>query len=324
MPGRAVKEKLAQDVALWQADGLIAPGTCDVLRRRYTEPGFGAGMLIRYLGIAGGVLAGCGLLGLFAVLVRSQLVGALLAAGISAALFIGGLVLASDSLGRYVHSSKVLLALAVVALGGATAVLADWLGAGEGHVLLAVGLVALPMMGFIAYRFRNVFLLVLALLGFFHWVGSWNAMLGRSTYGIAIQDPKVMSVVALLVIGIGILHEHRLQRQTSRFYLAYETVGLIYLDISLLILSIYPRSGAALYVLLLTVAALGQIVLGARLKNGLFLGFGVTAMAVNIFTRYHETFWDKLDAGLFFLIGGALLFGCSVGFESIAKRARSR
>ncbi len=131
-------------------------------------------------------------------------------------------------------------------------------------------------------------------------------------------------MVALLVIGIGIFHEHYLQRQTSRFYLAFETVGLIYLNLSLLILSIYPRSGAALYVLLLTVAALGQIVIGARLKNGLFLGFGVTAMAVNMFTRYHETFWDRLDAGAFFLVGGAVLFGCAAGFEMIVRRARSR
>ncbi len=38
MPSRAVKEKLAQDVALWQADGLISPETCATLRSRYDVP----------------------------------------------------------------------------------------------------------------------------------------------------------------------------------------------------------------------------------------------------------------------------------------------
>jgi hypothetical protein len=34
MLGAKVKEKLAQDIALWQADGLISPGTRDTLERR--------------------------------------------------------------------------------------------------------------------------------------------------------------------------------------------------------------------------------------------------------------------------------------------------
>ncbi len=319
-----VKERLAQDVALWQADGLISPETCDLLRKRYDVPGFGLGVCVKYLGIAGGLIASCGLLGLFAALVGSQLFGAVLTGGVSIGLLVGGLKLSRDPLGRYIHSSKIVLALGVITLCGATALLVNLLGADEGRVLLVVGLVAIPATGFIAYRHRNIFLLILVLLGIFHWVGSWNAMLGRRTYAIAIQDPRVMSVVALLVVGIGIIHEYGLQKRTSRFYLAYEAIGLAYLNLSLLVLTIHPRSGAFTYILLLTAAALAQIVAGARLKNGLFVGFGVTAMAVNMFTRYHETFWAKLDAGIFFLIGGAVLFGCSGFLEVVAKRMRSR
>jgi len=54
--------------------------------------------------------------------------------------------------------------------------------------VVVTGVLALPAFVFLAYRFGNIFVLVLALLGFFHWVGSWAAMFGRSTYGVLVED----------------------------------------------------------------------------------------------------------------------------------------
>ena len=49
-------------------------------------------------------------------------------------------------------------------------------------------------------------------------------------------------------------------------------------------------------------------------------GFGVTALAVNLFTRYFERFWDAMGKGYFFLLGGALLFLFGLGYERVARR----
>ena len=70
------------------------------------------------------------------------------------------------------------------------------------------------------------------------------------------------------------------------------------------ILSIDPRSTALPYILVLSAAALAQIVLGARLRSALVMGFGVTALAVDLFTRFFERMWDRLSQGMFFLAGG--------------------
>jgi uncharacterized membrane protein len=320
MPSSAVKERLGSDIALWQADGLISAGTCRLLRDRYQEPGFGLTSVVRHLSTAGGLLAAFGLLGLIGLLMRSGVLLALFAAPLSAGLLWAGLRLSADHRGRYQHSSKVVLALGVIACAGAAGVLAQACGADEGATILWSGLLVMPVTLVLAYRFQNIFLLVLGLIGFFHWVGSWNRMWGRSTYVFSVEDPRLMAGVALAVIGVGVLHEQLWRERTRRFYLAYQTLGLIYLNLSLLILSIYPRSGEFTYTALLTAAGLAQVVAGARLKNGLFLGMGVTTLAVDLFTRFHEQFWDQLDKGLYFLLGGGILFGFGAGFELLARR----
>jgi hypothetical protein len=320
MPTRRVKEQLAQDVASWQADGLISASEAATLNARWHAPGFGLGMLVKYVGIVGGVLVGLGILSMFAALAESEFFAALVAGGLSIGLFRVGLHLSVDPEDRYPHSSKVILAVAVLALGGAAALLMHFAGFDPLTMTILVGAVAIPITVFLAYRYRNIFLLILALLQFFHWVGSFTTMLGRSSYAIQVQDPVLMAVAAALVVGVGVYHERALTEHTGRFYYAYQALGLVYFNLSLLILTVFSAA-TVVYIGGFGLAGLGQIMLGARLKNGLVLGFGVTAVAVNIFTRYFEAAWAELDAGVFFLIAGTALFGSALVCERYLRRA---
>ena len=42
---------------------------------------------------------------------------------------------------------------------------------------------------------------------------------------------------------------------------------------------------------------------------------------MNIFTRYFEAAWEELDAGVFFLVAGAVLFGSALVCERYLRRA---
>lgn len=307
MPRQAVKERLAQDIALWAADGMIDASTLTVLRARYDAPGFGWISLVKTIGIAGGIVAGLGVLGLIGAVSGSELVGAVLSLGVAGLGFWAGLALSLDPKARAPSSAKVILALAILFLTGAVGVAAHAAGAGDRAILIIVGLVCLPLAFVLAYGFQNTFLLVIALLGLFHWVGSYEEMLGRSTYAIEIQDPKAMAAVALVAIAIGLWHERKMRRLTLRFFQAYQAVGLVYLNLSLLILTIDSPAAAA-WIAVFTLACLAQIVLGAFSKNGLITSFGVTSLAIDLFTRYFELCWKGLEPGLFILLGGALLF----------------
>lgn len=322
MANRRTKEFLQSEAALWLADGLIEKDTYETLRVRYSLTELGFAGVLRYIGIVGGLLAFFGVLGTIAAMTGSAALSALMAGGTGAAAVYWGLRLSEDLQERYSTSSKI-----IVTLGSYL------VGAGAGFFFAASGLKAeqafhttmlfcLPAAGWLAYRSRNSFLLLLTLLTLFHWIGSWETMVGRNVYTFGVQDPRVMWPLGLAAVAAGVYHELFLYPATGRFYKVWQTVGLIYFNMSLLILSsfkwdkIYP----AHWVVIFTFGCLAQIIAADKLQNGLIRGFGVTFLSINIFTRYHEFFWRSMDAGPFLLNGGLLLMALGGALHYYLKR----
>ena len=238
-----------------------------------------------------------------------------------------GIQLSIDPFKRYNASSKVLVTLGIAAATLGMAAVASGIGMKDQQVVVVVGLLMVAPVGVLSYRFGNTFLLSLGLIGFFHWVGALTQMLGASTYEISVQDPILMSLAAMGTVGVGVYHEKELRNRTGRFFEAYEALGLIYLNLSLLILSIEgdPRLGSkSFWIGVLTIMTVAQIVAGARLHNPLITGFGVTAFAVNAYTRYYETFWNRLHQGIFFLLGGMSLLTAGLICEIVLRRWQRR
>lgn len=317
---RGVRARLADDVQLWLTDGLITPELAAKLRERYQASRFGLVGVVKYLGIAGALFSLFGILGLVAALSRSEVFAGGLLLAVGAGLMAAGLWLARDVRNRYAVSSRAVTTVGAIAAASALGVLADALGVKHADLGFVIGLFAVPVFIGLAYRMRDGFLLVLASLAAMHWVGSWTQMWGHSTYVTEIDQPRVMIVAALALFAVGFWHEQH-QTRFGRFHLVYEAVGLTYLNLSLLVLGIVAHPPLP-WVLALTGAALVQIVAGARLHNGLVLGFGVTAAAVDLFTRYFEQFWDKLSLGSFLALGGSVLLASGLAFER-ARRGRT-
>ena len=323
MPSAATKRQLADDVGVWLLDGLISADTAKLLRERYAAEDFGFVGVIRYIGICGGLLALVGLLGAGVALTGSEGFGGFVTTAIGAAVLAAGVWLSNDLRSRYGTSSKVILTLGVVAVAFGVGLVAHSMGVREDDLPFAVGIVAVPLAFFLAYRYRNPFLLVVALVGLFFWVGSLSSMSGHSSHELAVDVPEILAFSALCVLGFGLWHERAFERRGSQFYVVYQFLALLYLNGALLVLSLDDNRKLAGYTLLLTVAAIGQIVIGAWLHNNLFLAFGITTAALDLLTRYFETYWDKLDRGAFFLAGGAVLFAFGYVFEQVARGRRA-
>ena len=313
MASRQTKEFLQSEAAAWLADGIIEKTTHDTLCERYSFTEFGFAGILRYIGIIGGLLAFFGLVGAIAAMTGSAFVGALATGGIGYAAAKWGLRLADDLQERYSTSSKIVVTLGVYLLGASVGILCGSMGMSAEAAMNAALTVGLPIAFYLAYQSRNIYLLLLAVLTLFHWIGSWDGMLGRSTYAFSVQDPRLMWPAALAAVGGGVYHELNLYPETGRFYKVWQAVGLIYLNMSLLILSsLSGGDGMALaWVSFFTLACIGQIVVADRLQNGLIRGFGVTFLCINIFTRYHELFWKSMQVGTFLLAGGAGLLAFS-------------
>jgi uncharacterized membrane protein len=313
MASKHTKEFLQSEAAVWLADGLIQQNTYNTLHERYSFTEFGFAGVLRYAGIVGGLLVFAGILGALAAMTGSALVNALVIGATGAAAVYWGLSLAEDLRERYSTSSKVIVTLGAYVAGTAVGLLCDTMGIKGMAAVHTTMTLCLPAAIYLAYRSRNAYLLLLAVLTLFHWIGSWTGMLGRATYAFDVQDPRLMWPAALAAVAAGVYHELYLYPATGRFYKVWQTVGLIYFNMSLLILSSHsPKPGYPVgWVAFFTLACVAQIVAADRLQNGLIRGFGITFLCINIFTRYHELCWKFMDAGLFVLAGGLGMLACS-------------
>jgi hypothetical protein len=283
--------------------------------------------IAKYLGIAGGLFACLGILGAISAISGSKIMAVILFGASGVALGYWGLSLSADIKGRYRLSSKIILTLGVLMCVSAVALmLAFFETLNELSGITLLGVICLPPAFYLAYKNKNQYLLILSLLGFFHWVGAWNSMIGRSAYGFDIKDPMVMSVIAAGAVGVGFYHEYKLYPRTGKFYLAWQSLGLLYFNMSLLILSIVALEGTDLlsWVIMLTVATIVQIVLGARFHSGLLRGFGIVFFTINIFTRFHEMFWDQLELGQYLSLGGLSLLVIGAFVEFFVRKLRKR
>ena len=59
--------------------------------------------------------------------------------------------------------------------------------------------------------------------------------------------------------------------------------------------------------LLFAVAAVLCIYISLKTDDGMLRGFGLTFLAINLYTRYFEYFWDGMNKVVFFLILAASL-----------------
>ena len=321
---------LAREVTAWHQQGLIDRSLLETLLPRYETRSRFLSVLLKWLGLFAIFLLGLAVLAFIAMASDSALLAAGLLAAVGGGLWYFGLQFATDPHQTRPFTGSVLITASLAAAFGVFMLLQiALLGEeyAEGNIplfLLFTGALAILT----AYCYHLRWPLLLGLLMFFHGLGAWHTYGGGGAYFADIQDPKWMAVIALLTMGLGLWHERRLEisalRRCVGFGALYLIFGLLYLNLSLWFLTL-PR-GPLDWVLIFTAASIAQIVVGARLHDARFTGFGIVFLAIDLYTRYYEHFWDQLSLGIFFLLGGllAMAFGYACERWSHATASESQ
>jgi hypothetical protein len=315
---------LTREVTDWHQQGLIDRSLLEVLLGRYARRGEFLAALLKWLGLFAIFQLGLAVLAFIAIASQSPWVAAGLLGGIGAGLWYFGVRMATDPRRLHPFTGAVLVTASLAAAFGMFLLLHLALGGqDEGRAISIIMLLTSVLGALTAYRYHLRWPLLLALLLFFHGLGAWHAYGGRGAYFADIQDPKLMAVVALITIILGLWHERWLEvgplRRCAGFGALYLIFGLLYLNLSLWFLTL-PR-GPLDWVLTFTAAGIGQIIAGARLHDARFTGFGIVFLAIDLYTRYFEHFWDRLSLGMFFLLGGALAMAFGYAFERWGQAA---
>lgn len=309
---------LTREATDWHQQGLIDRPMLELLLERYARRGEFLAALLKWLGLFAIFQLGLAVLAFIALMSESAGVAAVLLGGVSAGLWYFGVRMATDPRRLHPFTGAVLVTAGLAAAFGTFVLLHIALGGeSEGRTIPTIMLLTGVLGALTAYRYHLRWPLLLALLLFFHGLGAWHAYGGHGAYFADIQDPKLMAVIALATIALGVWHERRLEIgplwRCIGFGGLYLIFGLLYLNLSLWFLTL-PR-GPLDWVLAFTAAGIAQIVAGARLHDARFTGFGIVFLAIDLYTRFFEHFWDRLSAGTFFLFGGALAMILGYTFE---------
>ena len=323
---KGMRERMAAEAAAWRHEGLIDDALAQALAARYAPmPGVGR-MLLRALALLALFLLASSLLSAIGLLLQgaSPVLAGLMVVALGVACWYPGARMASDAAQRHGFTGGVLLTFGLVAVyGGMTLLYLAGGGREYSHIFPWLMLLTAAGAFATAYRFGLRWPLFLALLLVFHAVGSRHGYLGHGGYFLEIQDQRSMALVALAACVFGVWHElvgetGRLRRQVGFGHL-YIIFGLLYFNLSLWILSLHYAALA--WVLVFTAAGIGQIVAGAWLKDARFTGFGIVFLAIDLYTRLFEQFWDRLSMGLFLLVAGLIGIGLGIVFERRGTRA---
>jgi hypothetical protein len=325
---KSSQETMVEAVADWRHRGLIGAEQQASLTKRYDTPNSLVRVLLQWLGLCAIFLIGMGILGLIGMMSGSMGLGAALLGVAAAVCWFFGVKMSTDPLQRYnVSGSAVVTVALVMAMGCMT--MAAMLIADSGNPPTALILFATAAISVAtAYVYRLRWPLLFGLLCFFHGVGSSHFYGGAGNYFFDIQDPRVMGPIAGATALLGVWHQHEEGGHLmpwSGFGRLFVIFGLLYFNCSLWFLSLrdgWSETGNVLpWVIAFTLAAVAEIIIGARLSDAKFTGFGVVFLSIDLYTRFYENFWDKFSMGLFFLIAGAIGLALGFVFEMLYKKS---
>ena len=323
------KGKMAQEISDWENTGVINAEQAVLLHQRYDPVPFQGAIFLKWLGLFAIFMLALAFLGFIGTVLAmaSPIFATLCLMAVSAAVMYLGAKIAADKEQKHPFTGQALLTIGLIGLyASLSAIYLVSGGEKYSNIYSWFMFITSAAAFFTAYHFHLRWPLLIALLMFFHGVGSMSGYMGHGSYFLHVQDPRSMSFIALLTVFLGYWHEHEIASgklpQSTGFGHLYIIFGLIYLNLSLWILSVdyYPdKSDALLWVILFTIGGIAQIVAGARLKDARFTGFGIVFLGINLYTRFYEHFWDDLSKATFFTVVGITGLVLAFVFEKQLK-----
>lgn len=213
-----------------------------------------------------------------------------------------------------IFSNEALIFTGVLFTASCIAFLGKALDNGSGHYSLLF-LLSVFVYGYLAWRMDSRLIWLFALVSLGSWFGTET---GYQThwrdYFLGLNYP--LRFVLFSMVLVSACYILKKQKWFSRFWELTYVVGLLYLFMSLWLLSIFGNYGnmdnwwhikqiSLFYwgIISGTVAA-SFLLFGLRTKDVIAREFGITFLLIFIYTKYFEYFWDNTNKTLFFAILG--------------------
>jgi hypothetical protein len=213
---------------------------------------------------------------------------------------------------KKIFSNEAIFFLGILSVAGSIAFLGKAVDTGSGHFSLLI-LLATLVYGALAVLFPSKLIWLFSILSLGGWLGTETGYVsGWGAYFLGMNYPVRFSLFGLLLLAASYLFKGKVRM--GKFFKTTYIMGLLYLFISLWILSIFGNYGDMdswyrakqielfYWSILFGAVAIGGILFGLKYDDAPARGFGITFLFINLYTRYFEYFWNATHKAIFFAI----------------------
>lgn len=317
-------EFLNRSIKHWQDERLIDPQTAESLRSSYEVKGFDWMRLAKY---SFWIALACGAIAVGSLIINDAVIKWLKKLYNTPDIAISIIAAAAATVAFYfgrrwekrypqkVFSNEAIIFTGVLFTACSIAYLGKTFDNGSGHYSLLF-LLSIFVYGILAWRMDSRLIWLFALVSLGSWFGTETGYQTRwADYFLGMNYPlRFVAFGIVLLAGIYILKN---QKWFQRFWELTYVVGLLYLCMSLWMLSIFGNLGDLdkwwhvrqitffYWGIISAVVAGGFLFFGLKTKDVIAREFGITFLLIFIYTKYFEYFWDHTNKTLFFAILGA-------------------
>ena len=178
----------------------------------------------------------------------------------------------------------------------------------------------------IAYFGSSNLVLIFSIISLGNWFGCGLGYIsGQGSYFLYMLKPLNFVFFGSFLICISYIIRIINFKKTKIFFKTFLSLGLLYVFVSMWILSIFGNNifltnvkeiELLFWSLLFLLFSLISVYLGLKYDSYLLKGYGITFFMINLYTKYFEYFWNITNKTIFFVI-------LSLSFYFIAKKSEN-
>ncbi|KLI50820.1 DUF2157 domain-containing protein [Brachyspira hyodysenteriae] len=319
---------LLKELKKWNKDNLITDEQFEILSKKYQDDYIDWQPIIKAIMITGIIMVSIG----FIAFISFYIFSLYFIAFLFALLFISGFIIDEIFKRKDIYlpkTSSAIIAISSIFLSAFIFTVSYIITHNKDNFIL-LSLISIILFFIIAYIKRNYAVLSIAVIGLITWYGFEGFdIIPEITFNINNYIRFIITSILMFLIGITNINK-KLGERYYNFSIIYYTVGILYLNIILAVMSILGNSNEVMifkpksmelliYSILFFISDIIIFIIGYKLKNSLIVRYSIFFIILNMYIRYFEYFYLEMNAWIFFIILGIFTILIGVIIERIIK-----
>ena len=319
---------ILKELKKWNKDNIITDEQFETLSKKYKDDYINWQPIIRAIMITGIVMVSLG----FVSFISFYIFSLYFIAFLFFTLFILGFIIDEVLKRKEIYlpkTSSAITALSSIFLSADIFTISYIITNNKDNFIL-LSLISIILFFIIAYIKRNYVVLSIAIISIITWYG----IEGFDISGIDLRLNNyirfIISSIFIFLVGITDINK-KLGNKYFKFSVIYYTIGLLYLNTILAFMSVFGNYDYAIilkeygnpyiiiYSSLFLLSNIITLIMGYKLKISSIVKYSIFLIILNLYIRYFEYFYFRMNTWIFFIILGSSTIIIGIIIERIIK-----